>query len=125
MVIVQSYFFLNELHSILGTEFSGLGIDLEQYYSLYFTDDRQDVLTASNLFNQTFTQKASEMNEQEKQIKQLRDQMNNDLKNHDPAAYNQKVPQINAMIQKYNQLIREYNSLSRLLLGEEKPAENQ
>lgn len=115
----------NELHAILGTEISALGIDLEQYYSLYFADDRRAVLTASNQFNQAFTQKEKEIEDLERQIKQLRQQMKSDLDQHRIAEYNQNVPVVNALIEQYNRTVRDYNTLSRTLIGEENLVNDQ
>ncbi|HWT39956.1 MAG TPA: hypothetical protein VN081_01610 [Dongiaceae bacterium] len=44
--------FINELHSILGTEFANLGPDLEQHYSQYF--DRQAVLAAHDQYSKVY-----------------------------------------------------------------------
>ena len=115
----------NELHSILGTEYPTLGADLEQYYSLYFSDNRRAVVAASQQFNQIFTQEENQISSLQTQIRQMRRQMQTDLAQHKNAAYNQLVPQVNSLIKQYNQAVKEYNALSRELLGEETPAANQ
>ena len=115
----------NELHSILGTEYPSLGNDLEQYYSLYFSDDRRAVVNAAQQFNQIFSQQEAGLTSLANQIKQMRNQMELDLTHHDNAAYNHLVPQINALIKQYNQAVHQYNALSRELLGNEAPASTQ
>jgi predicted nucleic acid-binding Zn-ribbon protein len=115
----------NELHSILGTEFDSLGIDLEQYYTLYFSDDRRAVLAAAQQFDQAYTQKEDELLNIQNRIKQMRKQMQNDMDQNRMGDYNQLVPQINALIKEFNQKVRAYNALSRSLMGEETPANNQ
>jgi len=115
----------NELHSILGTEYPGLGSDLEQYYSLYFSDGRQAVVTAAQQFNRIFSQQESQLTSLQTQIIQTRRQMQTDLARHKIAAYNQLIPQFNGLVKQYNQAVKGYNGLSRALLGEEIPASNQ
>ena len=115
----------NELHSILGTEFDSLGIDLEQYYTLYFSDDRRAVLAAAQQIDQVYTQKEDELVNIQNRIKQMRKQMQNDMDQNKMGDYNQLVPQINALIKEFNQKVRAYNALSRSLMGEETPANNQ
>jgi uncharacterized protein YukE len=114
----------NELHSILGTEYAALGPDLEQYYSLYFSDNRRAVVSDAQQFNQIFSQRDTELANLQAQIRKMRKEMQADLARHDNAAYNQLVPQINALVKQYNQVVQDYNAFSRELMGEE-PAVNQ
>lgn len=50
---------LNELHSIIGSEFAQISPELEAYYSQYFTD-RSKVTTLYKSYNSVFTQLANE-----------------------------------------------------------------
>jgi hypothetical protein len=115
----------NELHSILGSEYPGLGPALEQYYSQYFSDGRSAVVAAARQFDQILAQEKSRINSLQNQLVQMNNQLKTDLKRRKISAYNHLVPQFNALVEQYNQTIQSYNGISRELLGEETPAASQ
>lgn len=115
---------LNEMHSILGTEYSNLSPELENYYKQYFTDrgkivgyatTYQKVFTASqdkimqlevrlnalkkqiDANNQEITQQSASLDTQSQQL--------NALRQSDTAAYNRAVPGYNTQVQAYNGLV--------------------
>lgn len=61
--------FVNELHSILGTEKSDLGDDLERHYAEYF--DRKSVLALHASYNSTYTQLTTRADQLVKEMERL------------------------------------------------------
>jgi hypothetical protein len=114
----------NELHSILGTEYSPLDPALEQYYRQYFSS-RAPIVAAAQHFDQVFAQLDDTLNNLETQIIGTRRQMRVYARERNTAAYNSLVPQLNALVQQYNQTANRYNSLSRELRGPEQSASPQ
>jgi hypothetical protein len=128
----------NELHSIIATEVSDIGAELEEYYSRYFIN-RLQVVNFAFGYEQVFedlktqladydtnlsTRKAeidnrqTTLSQQESQISQLYDRMNSLLNSGQTQDYNNLVPRYNGLVNDYNQeveaiktLIEEYNSL--------------
>jgi hypothetical protein len=115
----------NELHSILGTEFSPLSASLETYYSQYFTD-RGKVVAANKSTDQKFqkfknliSNKKSSISQDEAKAASLYQKSvaaarngNQNRDNYYYSRYRQEVNLINKLIDKYNQLIRQYNALA-------------
>ncbi len=64
----------NELHSIIGTEYSPLSTDLETYYAQYFTN-RATIVSYAKHFKGVFSQLEGTLSSLAAQIKQLRQQM--------------------------------------------------
>lgn len=87
----------NELHSILATEFSGLGPELESYYSKYFTD-RQKIVDLHQGYNQKF--EALE-NEREELMAGLEARLKDIESRRD--EYEAKVAELNQKIALFNQ----------------------
>jgi hypothetical protein len=114
----------NELHSLVGTEYRGLAIKLEKYYSFYFTN-RNTVVTYSENFNKVFSDLSVEIDRLRNEIKEMRAEMNFYLRHREIARYNSLVPVINSLISKYNNLVVRYNELSRSLVSPETTVTNQ
>jgi hypothetical protein len=55
----------------------------------------------------------------EQEIRNLRAEMAADRQRGNIAAYNSKVPRVNALVRQYNEDVAQYNRLSRSLLGPE------
>jgi hypothetical protein len=106
----------NELHSILGTEFSGLSPALEQYYSQYFTN-RSQVVSSSQHFDAVFASLEKTLSSLEQNIVQVRRQMQVDRVRENIPAYNRLVPQLNSLVDQYNQAAYTYDSLSAGLVN--------
>ena len=128
---------LNEMHSILGTEYSGLSSELETYYKQYFSD-RTKVVALAQKYQGAFAASQAriadmsgrlqglktkidanteEINRQRAEIESESDRLNS-LRSTDTTAYNAAVPGYNAKTRAYNnlvlatrQLIEEYNQL--------------
>lgn len=128
----------NELHSIIATEVSDIGSELESYYSRYFAN-RQQVVNYATAYEQVFedlrtqvsnydsqlasrkediTSRESSLKQKETEIQQLNAQMSAWLQNNQVDEYNNLVPTYNNMVASYNTevqtiktLIEEYNSL--------------
>lgn len=128
---------LNEMHSILGTEYSGLSPELETYYKQYFSD-RTKVVALAQKYQGAFAASQAriadmsgrlqglktkidvnteEINRQRAEIESESERLNN-LRSTDTTAYNAAVPGYNAKTRAYNglvlatrQLIEEYNQL--------------
>lgn len=87
---------VNELHSIIPTEFHDIGAELEEYYSQYF-DDRQKIVDLHDSYSQTFeaigseaTQLTQSLEARSRDISQMRSSYEADL-----AALNQQIAQFN------------------------------
>ena len=89
--------FINELHSILGTEFDGLTDELETYYKRYFTD-RKAIVAMKKKYHKSFTDK-------ETKAKQLEQQVNAKKKLFEAAkkAYEENIESFNQAVLKFNQ----------------------
>lgn len=81
---------MNELHSILGTEYADLSNVLEEHYDDYFTD-RDRIVAYYEAYNAVFTSAT-------KQLKSLESQINT------------LVASINARISTYNQRIKQFDA---------------
>jgi len=128
---------LNEMHSILGTEYSNLSPDLETYYKQYFSD-RSKVVGYAQKYQGAFSASQVRIADMEGRLTGLKEQIDtntetlnkqkseidaqaaqlNQLRSSDPAEYNRQVPGYNAKVRAYNNLvvatrnlIAEYNQL--------------
>lgn len=128
---------LNEMHSILGTEYAGLSPELEAYYKQFFTD-RSKVVALAQQYQGAFSASqvriadmSGRLEELKKKIDSNTEKLNqqraeldseaarlNELRSSDTAAYNKAVPEYNAKARAYNslvvatrELIDEYNQL--------------
>lgn len=122
----------NELHSILGTEYSQLSPDLEAHYSKYFTD-RSKVVAAHAAYKAVFDGRRQELENELSRIRSLKAQLaviNKQLDAYRAAGridqYNALVPQQNALvdninrrIEDYRRGVEEYNALSQSLDSQE------
>lgn len=85
-----------ELHSIMGTEFSDLGAELEEHYRLYFTD-RQAVLDLFEKYSAKFTAVEKEI-----------DNLSTDLERRDKEivsrseVYEKNIAGLNSRIDQFN-----------------------
>ncbi len=128
----------NELHSIIATEVTDIGAELEEYYSKYFIN-RLAVVDFARSYEQVFedlqnqleeydanlnvrrseiTSREASLAEKEIQARQLYVQLQQLLSSGQVTAYNAQVNRYNSMVKDYNQevqniqaLIEEYNSL--------------
>lgn len=87
---------LNELHSILGTEYADLSPALEAHYALYFTD-RSAIAALHATSNAVFVEQAKRVNDLVAQINDLAAGIDSDY-----AAYNSGYDQLGADIQDFN-----------------------
>jgi len=112
---------VNEMHSIFGTEISSLPVNLEQYYSQYFTK-RSTIVNYANTYRVAFLKLQNQVKDYDSQLTTQKTQIDNlqaDLKSQlgvintrqqamnsirstNPVAYN-------AIVNDYNRLVREYN----------------
>lgn len=116
----------NELHSILATEVKDLPAELETYYQKYFTD-RARVVALSKQYETEFTKRKNRvdaydtqlaslkadiesseklLNDQLKDLKNSRTELENLLSSGQRDQYNASVPGFNASVSNYNQLVR-------------------
>lgn len=113
----------NELHSILGTEYRNLPVELEEYYKRYFFD-RSAVVSISERYENEFTSRQAKVKSYDDQLKSLKAQIEltqtrltsmanniqeqrsrlNELATSDGAAYNAAVPGFNQLVDAYNTL---------------------
>jgi hypothetical protein len=121
----------NEMHSVLGTEIGNLPQPLEDYYKKYFTN-RQAIVNYANNYEKVFTQRQSQVAQDDKQMllwqqqintnqqqlqldeTQLQSQQNilNQQKNNGQAeTYNNSVNSYNFAVSKYNILVAQTKSL--------------
>ncbi len=88
---------LNELHSILGTEFPNLSPDLEKYYSKYFTD-RQKVTSLHAAYSAVFTSLDTQSKALASELNALVNKINTDVAQYNAAvtALSQEIDALNA-----------------------------
>lgn len=128
---------LNEMHSILGTEYGGLSPQLEQYYQQYFAN-RSKIVAYAQGYKAVFTASKQRIATYQAQLTALKQQIDADqaelstqatelraqdqqlttLRDTDVNSYNQAVPAYNAKVNAYNQLatttrelINQYNAI--------------
>jgi hypothetical protein len=115
---------LNEMHSILGTEYGNLTPELETYYKQYFTD-RSKVVGFANGYQAVFFASQQKITALAGQLDALKGQIDTNtqllaqqkatldadaaelarLRSSDTAAYNRAVPPYNAKVVAYNNLV--------------------
>lgn len=121
----------SELHSILGTEVRSLPDELEQYYSRYF-DDRGQVVTYSEQYEQAFVERKNQIREYDLELADLKaeiDELSTQLASEDTElkgmrsqmtllkdqgnteSYNAVVPKYNAKVNAYNSDIDELSAM--------------
>lgn len=88
---------INELHSILGTEFHDLGAELEDYYSQYFSS-RSSIVTLHDSYKALF----DELDKKSSELKTRIDQ--------EAAALNKEIETYNADITALNNAVRAHNT---------------
>jgi gas vesicle protein len=129
---------LNEMHSIFGTEVSGLPAELETYYQKYFTG-RQKVVQYYLQYHSEFekrrqqvdaydqqlgtmktqiTNNKTDLQSREKTLKDRRTDLDDYVRTNQIVTYNAAVPGYNALVNAYraevsetNDLINRYNQL--------------
>lgn len=122
---------VNEMHSIFGTEVSGLPAPLEDYYKRYFTD-RSKVTAYESQYQSEFTARRTQVALDDAQLSNLRmdisslqKQINDEqaelsrrqgelaalTNSHNIAGYNEQVPTYNALVNTYNGNVRQLRSL--------------
>ena len=110
---------INELHSILGTEFRDLGPELEQYYSQYFSA-RSAIVGLHDSYKSLFDDLEKKSSQLKAQIEQEAAILNKDIEayntairalNNDVTAHNSKASSIDRAnvdeVDRYNQTKRE------------------
>lgn len=119
---------VNELHSILGTEFANLSPVLEAHYAKYF-QNRSQIVSAHSSYKAVFESRRAELETELSNIRADKGRlsvMNHQLDGYrlggQIQAYNALVPQqnklvdeINARIGRYQVQVDEYNALSKSL----------
>lgn len=88
---------INELHSIIGTEFSSISPQLETYYKRYFTD-RANIVTMHSEVEKTFDELSLEAGAISSQIESLANSINEST-----VTYNRGVERLNMSIKEFNQ----------------------
>jgi hypothetical protein len=106
----------NELHSILGSEYSGLAPELEAYYQQYFAN-RAAVIAASEQFDRVFDGLHAEIEALDARIQATRQRMDGLLARGQVSTYNALVPAINQDITNYNAKVDRYNRYASALMG--------
>jgi hypothetical protein len=128
---------LNEMHSILPTEYSDLAPELDAYYKQYFTD-RQKVVGFTQSYKRMFRESRLRVENYQLQLDSLKQQIDTHnaqlsaeyasiqresqqldvLRQSDPNAYNQRVPAYNNRVTAYNNhikttqvLVNQYNDI--------------
>jgi len=87
---------VNELHSIIGTEFTEIGDELEDYYQKFF-DDRQKVVALHAQYSQKFESIEQEIERLSSSLDKRRGEINSDSDNYTAgvAMYNSRVNNFN------------------------------
>jgi hypothetical protein len=119
---------MNELHSILGTEFTTLSPMLEEHYAKYFSQ-RGQIVAAHAAYTAVFNDRRQELEAELASIRALKGQLgvlNRQMETYKANGqidqYNALVPRQNGMvddinrrIETYRQGVDEYNALSKSL----------
>ncbi len=120
----------NELHSILGTEVSNLGPELESYYQRYFRS-RSDVVKLAQQYAAVFEKMESDVDTYDKQLVELKTQIE-ELEPKVAAQFNTvdaerkriesllaagNITQYNASIPGFNAQVNAYNAQVNKLAG--------
>lgn len=107
---------LNELHSMLGTEFAVVPAGLESHYSRYLAN-RQVVVRA---YDRTLGGREAEicslranLDRLQAQIRALRPQLQSLRAAGDHRAYNAQVPRYNGLVSHHNRLVSRHNQKVR------------
>lgn len=121
---------LNEMHSILGTEYANLSPELENYYKQYFSD-RSKIVSYATAYQSVFIASQAKITQLEDQLNALKkqiganteeidqqkavltaenDQMNS-VRQTDVTTYNRLVSDYNMKAQPYNNLVVQTRSL--------------
>jgi hypothetical protein len=87
---------INELHSIVGTEFASIDPELEAYYTRFFKD-RQALVTLHEQVESQFEALSEEADLLVSQIEQLALTINEDTR-----RYNDQVESLNSSVQRFN-----------------------
>jgi uncharacterized protein YoxC len=87
---------INELHSIVGTEFESIGPELEAYYARFFKD-RQALVALHEQVEGQFEALSEEADDLVNQIEKLAFTINNDTK-----RYNEQVEALNRSVEQFN-----------------------
>lgn len=87
---------LNELHSILGTEFADLNPKLEGYYSIYFSD-RKKVVDLHESYANVFLQLSDQSDSLVKRLTSLKQKIRKER-----DSYNQAAKQLKADVDSFN-----------------------
>ncbi len=87
---------INELHSILGTEFPDLGNDLEAYYSQYFSS-RSSIVSLHDSYESLFDELDKKSNELKARIEQEVAQLNKEIE-----SYNAQMTALNNDLRAHN-----------------------
>lgn len=117
----------NELHSIIGTEFSGLSGELERYYAKYF-DDRAKVVELHQQYSHRFDEVRGGLAQLEADINALIEQVNSLSDQHNQAADNlgRNIDSFNARAQSGDFSSQaQFNSERSALLAESSRIEAQ
>jgi len=104
----------NELHSILGTEFSDLDPRLEQHYAKYF-NNRQTIVDLHAKYAGVFNELKSKSETLAAQLKQLGAAIETDS-----SSYNKSVTNLNTTIQSFNSRAAAGNFASQAAFDREK-----
>lgn len=113
----------NELHSIFGTELAKISTELEEHYSVYFTD-RSNVVAKAQTYATTFLDITSQLEDYDAQLTSLSSEIDNekqkssDLKKEldesddklDELLNSSELEDYNAQVSKHNELVNEYNN---------------
>jgi hypothetical protein len=89
---------LNELHSIIGTEFSTLDPELEAYYARYFSD-RTKVVTLHSAYAAVFADIKAKSAALSSQLLALADDIDSEI-----STYNADITRLNSNIKSFNEL---------------------
>jgi hypothetical protein len=135
---------LNEMHSIIPTEYADISPDLETYYKQYF-NDRQKIVGYAQSYKNVFRESRARIDNYQKQLDSLKQQIDTNnaqlsteyaaiqnesqqldgLRRTNPSAYNQAVPAYNAKVTAYNAhirvtqvLVNQYNDIIPKMKGE-------
>jgi hypothetical protein len=120
----------NELHSILGTEYSNLSPELEAHYKQYFSN-RDTVVGFAKAYKSIFEASKARIADYDAQLAAIKQNIEakeaqltakraeldsesarlDALRTSNTAAYNQQVPGYNSKVRNFNTLAREYNDV--------------
>ena len=102
---------MNEMHSIVGTEESDIGAELEQHFAQYLAD-RKLIAQRHQRYTEVLDDLTAEIERLKRELEELRERADGLLAGGDVDGYNALVNPYNELVLEINRKVREFNRLT-------------